>query len=442
MYNNYEYSTIIHINFSSFMIHPQILKIADKLCEAVQLGLFNDIWYYIKDFQNYKIQIQLEAFNEDESSYMIIIGEIDSNGYKDVHANYYPINSDIQNKVPTITNNNKSKYDIEYVRGICEDVRGVSEINNTSAHGVKKNIERLNHISHVGTPFDLELKLNDTLFEKNKFSINLPIDLLPKIEESVLRMLFFNDKLRKILFELTNMLYYADNDLDEDFDGSLSFVSIITERQNNSLINIFMSFDYEEFNCKIIPEDNSILTEIYKILDYHAVISNQLPSLPKTILDDLTDLEMKEQKPYYDKVIVFKEYHRLVERFANYIYDKLYDEIQKSSSIITDEDTRKYLSITEMVRKKESYKIMSLKKFSDLLKYLTHRDINILDSEMKNELKEKYIPIIDTYSGFSQLQNIYTHDKLTIDPSVIKTGIVALKHIIRDGYKLFVAINK
>ena len=392
--------------------------ISDQLDNAVNKGLFNNIWFFIKDFKNYKLQFFIEyKQNENERIQYIIIGELNSFGFKNINGKDIPLafNSIIDSfqykSIPP-------KYLAELV--------GEETLFDIENPGTSPIIQ-------AGTfePHKFELFPFHYHIEKNDFSINLPIELLYKIEEAITLELVNNNQLKEYLFKSLFLTFYKEF----RFDSKFIFISNIKDEKGYPFLNTFFGFSTFDFFSILKPIHFDILKEANKLLETTVKISSIASTLPKTLFDDLLEIEEKEDKKI-GLGLILREYHRLIERLGNYIYDNLYIIIQNDCESIPKE--LKYeLGVEQMLKQKENYKITNLNKFSKLLKFLSSHHSQILNDNQKKEVKDQFIPIVDTFSSFSYLRNIQTHDRIPIEDSVLLAGINAFKTVIRNVYKLF-----
>ena len=404
--------------------------ISDELSKAIHDGLFNNIWFFIKDFSNYRLQfIVQDKNNENEQIENIIIGELNSFGFKDVDGNYNPLTfercidkSDTDKSIPP-----------KYLAELVGDDYWFDDIVPNDAAETTDN-QKTNEIqiirAGIFSAHSFELLPFKYHIEKNDFTATLPIELLYKIEESITFELVNNIPLKEFLFKSLFLTFKAEF----EFESYLSLVSYIKDDKGNAYLNTFFGLDIGNFFSIIKPAHHDILKEANK-LTATTRISSKVQKLLTTFLDDLLEIEEKERS----KIgfgLVFREYHRLIERLGNYIYENLYHQIQTVAESIPNELHYEY-NLKQILSRKDLYRITNLNQFSKLLRLISSNYSNIIIGDVKKEVKEKYIPVIDTFSGFSSLRNIQTHDKISIEDDVLIAGINACKTVILNVYQLF-----
>ena len=418
-------------NKSSSM-QKRIENMSNEINKAVSNGLFNNLWLYLKDFNNYKLQLIIEDKNEGDDQFnRTIIGEFNSLGFKDFNGSYIPLEFDSCLGVPGTDRTTPQKYKAVLVGETSwydDNETNKNEENEPSYSEDEISISIVR--GGIFTARSFELLPFKFHIEQNEFKVNLPIELMFKVEEALTFELMNNIPLKEFLFKSLFTISMSKF----EFESTFNFVSYIKDDNGNPYLNDFFSIGTFDFYSKIKPVYYDILEEANR-LTATSRISPIVKNLPQTFFDDLLEIEEKEQKKI-GLGLVFREYHRLIERLGNNIYENLYDQIQNIAKYIPAELQYEF-DIKQILYRQNLYRITSLNRLSKLLKLISSKYSTIIGTSLKKEIIEKYIPVIETFSGFSALRNIQTHDKIPVEDDILRAGINACKKVIINIYNLF-----
>lgn len=399
--------------------NQQIKKIEEIFQTSAEDGAFSNLWYYIRDTKNVRIEFGLEitdySENENDDTEYLVIGELYKEGFKDRYGDYY-----ILKEFSHRNNINESKY-------IFENEKEVVHVENNN----KKSIILMNIKREV---LDSSIFPNKNFnFKQNEYEI--PFDFIPKFTESLL-FVTLGDKAFMSFLEIIRYELLLYNNADENhpyeiFNACLS-ISVIYELANFPIVKLELIYVMEE----------GYIEQIYPVIDYQHLneivnsflrgdeILTNTSSLPKTIIDSLEGINNLISNKAPLKTI-FKEYYTILEIYMSELYSKYYDDILLFEKSVTNEPDRKKYDLDNIKKNGEKYQTTNFKKINSLLSILAHGKMNTFPTDTKHEIKNNLIPLIEIFGWISQVRNQLTHSTAPnyLD-DLLKTGILVLKDLI------------
>jgi hypothetical protein len=396
--------------------------IAEKINEAVHNGLFNRLWYYIKDYRNYKLWFVLE-YDQEEEHINTFLGEFNVDGFKDIYGNQFYLK--FENYSERRYSGLPPKYDTDFI------------YENESFDNL--NPGDIFHGFRFRSQIGFALRPHKFHIDESAFSLDIPFEHLPKIEEFILLSFDTDPQLKQLIWDIMGMVESTNPETDFRFDSDFDFVSVYEDGTKDPFLNLFWGFDCEDFYDYIQPMNYEIIQKVSEILNYSAPISNDLIQLPKTILDDLRKIEQEESKGTAPRLI-FKEYHRLIERLGNLCFSKYRKEIIQIANSQKDNSNKNKYDFKNILQY-DNYSVSSIAKFRKLLYILVDFFPAEFNKEMISEIEMTWIPLLSVYEGYSLLRNQETHEHVIIPNDHLNVGIKALKSIIRHVYKMIVHVK-
>jgi hypothetical protein len=399
--------------------------LSEQLKDAICKGFFNDIWHYIKDYKNYSLLFVLDYIKDNKNEVSSVsLGKLNSDGYTDMKNNFYTLEYSNHFKI-SYSEKSSPKFNII---SLLENKK-LSELPENPA---RKKFIKIYGDEEISVEYDFKLELVPYPDKEDEFSLKLSTDTLHKVEEVITYYMFENDNTRKFLLDFRNTMSQFNDECEPIF-----FITSLLAEKNYTIPNDFLVYSNGAYESIIQPFNNDLILKAKKILNTPVKYSKKFVDLPRTLLVDLREIEQREDNASPDYDIIFREYHRLVERFAKKIYVSKYNDIESKISSMNKKDIDDIRLVMNIKRDKIKFNISSLQLFSRFLYFLIDEKVNILDDRVNNGVYKNFIESVDYFSSFSKLRNKLTHDYDHNKSFHLKLGISALKLIIIEGYKLF-----
>jgi len=395
--------------------HNQQIKIIEEIFQtSAEDGAFSNLWYYIRDIKNVRIEFGLEitdySENENGDTEYLVIGELYKEGFKDRFGDYYLL-QELSNSQA-----NEPKY-----------------ILNSSKVFSNKNILYGFETGDL-EGYDYLIRPNNRfVFDKNEYEI--PFDFIPKFTESLLLVTLGDKPFMSFINDVSKQLLIVENDDEEIpneiFNACLS-ISVIYEFSNLPVVKLDLIYIIEEgYIDQIYPVvDSKQLNDILNVFLKGDYILTDTSSLPKTIIDSLGEIQnlISNKAPL---TTIFKEYYTILEIYMSELYSKYYDDILLFEKSVTNESDRKIYDLDNIKKFGEKYQPTNFRKINSLLSILAHGKMNTFSTDTKYEIKNNLIPLIEIFGWISQVRNQLTHSTAPnyLD-DLLKTGILVLKDFI------------
>lgn len=403
-------------------MQPERVKIInDRLVKAVKDGVFNDLWFYIKDFNNYKLEIMYSYLDENEDEVSITIGEFNRYVYKNFESKEIILKYDYPYLPGKRQPSDNNKYSIE-------DLYSDENLNKIKLND-NLNLSMKGMRIIVVTPDSVYLRPEIKHFKENLISIELTKDFLFKVEESILNYCFNNDELKNLLCDLQ-----GDINIDNSV-GEIEFISILKDKWGYIPPNDIFYFNEEWFESRLKPLSTKIINEVNRILGVKE-ISDKIQKLPKSFLDDFIEAERME-KTNINKGVIFKEYHRIIETIINeYFYKKHFNKIISICNKLNKEGKKNSI-LRKIINYKEDFNVTNLEGVDFIMYILAKKSTDIYDDKIKEIIEKEIRPTVKAFESLSKFRNDAVHNKPVVNDQTYIYGINSLKTIILKLHKVF-----
>ena len=379
-------------------------KIAEKLIELIDSGLFNDVWFYIKDFTNYKLLFVLQDYPDNveppsieviDNQSNFLIGTIDQEGFIDYLGFKHPI--------------------------VLNDY-------------YKENIPEFI------APFD---KYYSVLYNYHNFNVNsifeIPASMKLKIDEVVWLLLLKQKEFESKIHSMQLLLneHHKSPDASAYFDYSFYLVGAcnVNKKQYYDAI-VLVDCDVIEpgivFTGKNFEEN--LLEKAKSMMEVKILLVDKLRAMPQGIESNLTRLERKFFSEDFSAQQI-QEYHKIVETYAFEIHKLLLPKLINIKDKMTLAENEDWISnyADKIKRHKVNFRLLSIKDIVTYLKFI--KLIN--DKFSKTILGVRTNKIIDDnleklaqFSDFSKIRNLVAHSFENINENIGKGSIYVLRWVI------------
>ncbi|WKZ70019.1 MAG: hypothetical protein QY331_01970 [Melioribacteraceae bacterium] len=398
--------------------HPQLKVIEDNFYQAGIDGAFTNLWYFIRDISNLIIEfgLEIDVYLDDETYIReyIVIGELYREGLKLRNGEYLPL------KIEDYPG--ERKYEL------------IDMVKNKDGEEIDQQGLRM----CATTNYRLAANFH---YQPNKYDMqNIAVEQIAKLNEALLFFIFGDKKFKEFLLQVSHELMLEEHEYLQDFSACLNVTTnyVYDDNQTARYTLIYMTEEgaIEEFfaisSSKYLDQ---LANQFIKGWDFESLS----PSLPKSIIDMINDVEQLIEKRAPLKTIL-KEYHTVFENYFNQLYLRYYDQILEFEKKITNEADRKKYFLDEIKKSGEGYGVSNLRSAKALLLVLTHERIETFDQTKKELIKSDLIPALDFFSPYSMLRNLATHSKApNYMEGLFNYGIRAYKDILRS---LHITLNR
>jgi len=399
----------------------QVKIINDRLVKAVNDGIFNDLWFYIKDFNNYKLEMLFSYLDENDKDVSLVIGELNRYVYKNYYGKEVILKYDSPYLPKGIQNRSNNKYSIEdlYSKTNLEKIENYDSVKKENGFP----------IFIPPQPDSIYLRPEKKHFKDNLFSIELNKEFLFKVEESILNFCFKDNRFRNLLLELQSIINIDDS------VGEIYFISTLNDKYGYIPPNNIFYFNEERFECKLQPLSINIIDEVNRIVGYRE-ISDKIQKLPKSFLDDFIESE-KMEKTNTKKRMIFKEYHRIIETIINdYFYKKHFNKIIQICNKLNMEGKRNPI-LNNIIKFKEDFNVTNLEGVDYIMYIFSRNSSDIYNDKIKEIIEKEIRPTVKAFESLSKFKNCVAHDNPFLNNQLYIFGINSLKTIILKLHQIF-----
>ncbi len=395
-------------------------KILDTVIDFADKGLFDDVFWYIKDFNNYELLICIQEYTEalnpphEElgNNYNTVIAKIDSQGLTDHFKNKHTLvasKSFIPNSDSTI-----SDFKYEKDEYVLNQINNINSMKTDRVYGRK--IDEAVVLFIMRHPLFSENSKSKALHSKSdNYFVETLQPLLAEWDEETVQHT-----------ELKNLYLMSSIKIDDTNHYNYFWGIDVWEYDNN--VTIIPNADEEEF-----------LSNMKKSLEQDSELVSRVQFLSDVEIRNLIETEQLFIQEGKVSAEIVTNYHKIIEACGFKYWELLSDDVLSFYDTMKAEDNKKYIKLTKngvaqrLVQMRERYRPLSIQAI---------REINLIILKMMQENPNKILPprlvqLIKTedknfqyISSLSNVRNVIIHTFSESDKDILYIAASAYRFVI------------